>query len=63
MTVAWAVCHTDKPKEEVIREVPKHIIDSYKRCECCGKKVGVPWRVIDDLYFCKKSCYLRYFGG
>lgn len=52
---------TEEPK--VQREVPKHILDSFKRCEYCGKKVGVPWRIIDDLYFCKKTCYLRYYGG
>lgn len=61
MTVAWVVCHTGKPTEQ--KAVPEQVLESFKRCEACGKKVGVPWRIIDGLYFCRKTCYLRYFGG
>lgn len=41
----------------------KMVADRFKRCEQCGKKVGVPFRIYEDMHFCSKWCYQRYFGS
>jgi hypothetical protein len=35
----------------------------FKRCEKCGKKVGIPFRIYEDMYFCTDVCFKGYFGA